>query len=45
VLLGRETLVELLDRGRPDGPELLDRIVEHADEISDDLAVCVLRRP
>jgi hypothetical protein len=44
-LLGRDTLVELLDRGCPDGPELLDRLVEHADEIRDDLAVCVLRRP
>jgi serine phosphatase RsbU (regulator of sigma subunit) len=45
LLLGRETLVELLDRGRPTGPELLDWVVTHADEISDDLAVCVLRRP
>jgi hypothetical protein len=44
-LLGRATLVELLHEGRPDGPELLDRVVERADEISDDLAVCVLRRP
>jgi hypothetical protein len=44
-LLGRDTLVELLGRGRPDGPEVLDRVVEHADQISDDLAVCVLRRP
>src|SRR3954447_10231984 len=43
-LLGRNTLVELLDDGRPDGPELLDRVVERADEVSDDLAVCVLRR-
>jgi serine phosphatase RsbU (regulator of sigma subunit) len=43
--LGRDTLVELLDRGRPDGPELLARLVAYADEISDDLAVCVLRRP
>jgi len=45
VLMGRETLVALLDRGCPDGPELLDRLVEQADEIRDDLAVCVLRRP
>ena len=44
-LLGRETLVALLDHGRPDGAELLDRVVEHADEVSDDLAVCLLRRP
>ena len=44
-LLGRETLVELLDHGRPDGPELLERIVQRADEVSDDLAVCVLHRP
>ena len=44
-LLGRETLVALLDQGRPDGTELLDRVVEHADEVSDDLAVCLLRRP
>jgi serine phosphatase RsbU (regulator of sigma subunit) len=44
-LLGRDTLVELLDQGCPDGPELLDRVVERADQISDDLAVCVLRRP
>src|SRR4051812_12432387 len=44
-LVGREALVELLDRGDPDGAELLDRVVEHADEVSDDLAVCVLRRP
>lgn len=44
-LLGRETLAALLDEGRPDGPELLDRVVEHADEVSDDLAVCLLRRP
>jgi hypothetical protein len=43
-LLGRDTLVELLDDGRPDGPELLDRVVERADEVSDDLAVCVLHR-
>lgn len=44
-LLGRDVLVELLDHGRPDGPDLLDRIVEHADEVADDLAVCLLRRP
>jgi len=44
-LLGRETLVDLLGQGRPDGPALLDRVVAHADEVSDDLAVCVLRRP
>jgi serine phosphatase RsbU (regulator of sigma subunit) len=44
-LLGRDTLIELLDQGRPDGPELLDGVVEHADEVSDDLAVCLLRRP
>jgi hypothetical protein len=44
-LLGRESLVEFLTEGRPDGPELLDRVVERADEVPDDLAVCVLRRP
>ncbi len=44
-MLGRETLVGLLYEGRPAGPEVLERIVEHADEVSDDLAVCVLRRP
>ena len=44
-LLGRDTLVDLLGQGRPDGPALLDRVVAHADEVSDDLAVCVLRRP
>jgi serine phosphatase RsbU (regulator of sigma subunit) len=44
-LLGRDALVELLNEGHPDGPELLDRVVARADEVSDDLAVCVLRRP
>ena len=44
-LLGRDTLVDLLGQGRPDGPALLDRVVAHADEVSDDLGVCVLRRP
>ena len=44
-LLGRDTLVDLLGQGRPDGPALLDRVVAHADEVSDDLAVCVLCRP
>jgi len=44
-LLGRDALVDLLDDGDPDGPELLHRVVERADAVVDDLAVCVLRRP
>jgi len=44
-LLGRDTLVDLLGQGRPGGRALLDQMVAHADEVSDDLAVCVLRRP
>ena len=44
-MLGRETLVGVLDEGRPAGPEVLERIVAQADEVSDDLAVCLLRRP
>jgi phosphoserine phosphatase RsbU/P len=44
-LLGRDTLVALLDHGHPSGPELLDRVVAHADQVTDDLAVCLLSRP
>jgi serine phosphatase RsbU (regulator of sigma subunit) len=44
-LLGRDTLVALLDHGHPSGPELLDRVVAHADQVTDDLAVCLLTRP